>query len=137
VSHRFLAALALVAAVTACTGKSDTSSSTTTMTTTQSQDTGGFSISMQLVPFPPKQGPATIVVGLKDARGAAVKSAAVTIVTSMPAMSMAGPKLTASDNGDGTYSAQTNLNYATVWTFDIRVKAGGKTGHVSVQSDVK
>jgi hypothetical protein len=55
----------------------------------------------------------------------------------MPAMSMAGPTLTATDNGDGTYAAQTNLNYATKWTFDVSVSAGGKSGTAHVTEDVK
>ncbi len=50
---------------------------------------------------------------------------------------MTGPTLTAADNGDGTYSAQTNVNYATQWGFDIRAKAGTKTGKLSVKADVK
>jgi nitrogen fixation protein FixH len=134
VPHRFLIALGLLVALAACSSKSDTSSTATTAT---AQQAGGFSIATQFAPDPPKQGPETITVTVKDASGNAVKGATVTIATNMPAMSMAGPKLTATDNGDGTYSAQTNLNYATKWTFDVAVAASGKSGTVRVAHDVK
>jgi nitrogen fixation protein FixH len=131
-AHRFLAALGLVLALAACSSKVDTTS-----TTTAEQKAGDFTISTKFSPDPPKQGPETITIGLKDASGSPVKGATVTIGTTMPSMSMSGPTLTAVDNADGTYSAQTNLNYATSWTFEIRAKAGPKTGHLSVKADIK
>ncbi len=133
-SHRPLIALGLALALAGCSSKTDTSSSTTTAA---AQRAGDFTIATQFSPDPPKQGPATITIRLEDAAGNPVKGASVRIVTSMPSMSMAGPTLTAGDNGDGTYSAQTNLNYATPWTFDVRAKAGTKTGHAVVEADVK
>jgi hypothetical protein len=132
--HRFLTALGLVLTLAACSSKGDTTS--TTGATTE-QKAGDFTISTKFSPDPPKQGPQTITIGLKDASGNPVKDATVTIGTSMPSMSMSGPTLTAVDNADGTYSAQTNLNYATSWTFEIRAKAGPKTGHLSVKADIK
>jgi nitrogen fixation protein FixH len=131
-AHRFLTALGLALTLASCSSKADSTS-----TTTAEQQAGDFTISTRFSPDPPKQGPETITIGLKDATGSPVKGATVTIVTTMPSMSMSGPTLTAADNNDGTYSAQTNLNYATPWTFDIRAKAGAKTGHVSVKADVK
>ena len=50
---------------------------------------------------------------------------------------MDGPTLTATDNGDGSYAAQTNLNYGTQWTFDVAVSANGKTGAAHITKDVK
>ncbi len=132
-SHRPLLALCSALALAGCSSKTDTS----TTTTATAQRAGDFTISTQFSPDPPKQGPATITIKLEDAAGNPVKDASVRIVTSMPSMSMAGPTLTAGDNGDGTYSAQTNLNYATPWTFDVRAKAGPKTGHARVEADVK
>lgn len=132
--HRILVAVALASALAACSSKGDTSSTTTT---TRSQQAGDFTIATHFSPDPPKRGPATITVDVKDAGGAPVKGATVKIVTNMPAMSMSGPTLVASDNGDGTYSAQTNLNYATPWTFDVQVKSGAKTAHASVKADIK
>ena len=132
--RRLLVSLALLATVAACASKSDTSSSTTT---TQAQTAGPFSVATQFSPDPPKQGPETITVTVKDASGNAVKGATVKIVTKMPTMSMSGPTLAATDNGDGTYAAQTNLNYETQWVFDISVFAGGKGGVAHVTQDVK
>jgi nitrogen fixation protein FixH len=134
VSHRYIIALSVSLLLAACSSKDQTTSTTTTAT---AQQAGDFTIATQFSPDPPKQGAETITITLKDAAGNAVKGATVTIGTNMPGMSMAGPSLTASDNGDGTYSAQTNLNYATQWNFDIRAKAGAKTGKLAVKADVK
>jgi len=132
--RRLLVSFVLVATAAACAPKTDTSSSTTT---TQAQTAGAFSVATQFSPDPPKQGPETITVTVKDTSGNPVKGAAVKIVTKMPTMSMTGPKLVATDNGDGTYAAQTNLNYATQWTFDVSISAGGKTAVAHVTQDVK
>ena len=98
---------------------------------------GGLSVSTMFDPNPPHKGPETIMVTVKDAAGKPVKGAKVKIVTNMPTMSMAGPTLTAQDNGDGTYSAQTNLNYATMWTFAVSASAKGKSGSAKAQANVK
>jgi nitrogen fixation protein FixH len=131
VFHRSVIALTL--ALAACSSKTDTTSSTTSAAT----QSGGLSIATQFAPDPPKQGPETITVTVKDSSGNPVKGAGVKIVTKMPAMSMDGPTLSASDNGDGTYAAQTNLNYGTQWTFDVTVSASGKTATSHVVQDVK
>lgn len=131
--HRFLIALGLAFAVASCSSKGDTTSTTTT----NAHRAGDFTISTRFAPDPPRQGAETITIGLEDAAGNPVKGATVTIATNMPSMSMRGPTLTAADNGDGTYSAQTNLNYATTWTFDVRAKAGAHKGRTSVKADVK
>jgi len=132
--RRLIVSAALIATLAACSSKSDTSSSTTT---TSAQTAGGFSIAMQFSPDPPKQGPQTITVAVKDANGNPVRGATVKIGSKMPTMSMTGPNLTATDNGDGTYAAQTNLNYATQWVFDVAVSAAGKSGTVHVTQEVK
>ena len=133
-SHRFIIALGASLLLAACSSKAETTSTTTSAT---AQQAGDFTISTQFAPDPPKQGAETITIALKDTAGNPVKGATVTIGTNMPSMSMSGPTLTPTDNGDGTYSAQTNLNYATGWTFEIRAKAGTKSGHTSVKADVK
>jgi nitrogen fixation protein FixH len=132
--RRLLVSVVLVATVAACASKTETSSSTTAV---QAKTAGPFSVATQFSPDPPKQGPETITVTVKDASGNPVKAATVKIVTKMPTMSMSGPTLTATGNGDGTYAAQTNLNYATQWTFDISVSATGKSGVAHVTQDVK
>ncbi len=128
--------LALIATLAACSSKSNSSSPTTAGT---AQRAGDFTVTTQFSPTPPKQGPETITVSVKDADAGAspVTGATVKIATKMPSMSMRGPTLTATGNGDGTYSAQTNLNYATQWTFDVAVSANGKNGTAHVTQDVK
>jgi nitrogen fixation protein FixH len=133
--HRFALSLLLVTALAACSSKSDTASSSTS--TAQAQQAGDFTVTTQFSPEPPKQGPETLTVSVKDASGNPVKGATVKIASNMPSMSMSGPALTATDNGDGTYSAQTNLNYATQWSFDVAVSANGKSGTAHVTADVK
>ena len=95
-----------------------------------------LAVSAAFDPNPPRMGPNTITVSVSD-RGNAVTGAKVTIKTDMPAMSMPGPTLTAQDNGDGTYSARTNLTDATAWRFRITAKAGANTGTSTVNIEVK
>lgn len=102
-----------------------------------SKGNGGLTVSTAFDPNPPHIGPETIVVTVKDAGGKPVKGAKVKIATNMPTMSMPGPTLTAQDNGDGTYSAQTNLNYSTMWTFAVAATAQGKSGSVKAQANIK
>jgi len=128
-----LVCAALLASLAACSGKTGTSTSTTV----QGQAAGDFVVATQFAPDPPKQGPETITVTVKDASGNAIKGAVVKISSNMPSMSMSGPKLTATDNGDGTYAAQTNLNYATQWVFSVSVSSQGKTGTATTTLDVK
>jgi YtkA-like/Invasin, domain 3 len=100
-------------------------------------DMSALSVSTSFDPKPPHQGLETITVTVKDAMGKPVKGAKVKLATNMPMMSMAGPTLTAQDNGDGTYSAQTNLNFATTWTFAVTATALGKTGKATTKVDIK
>lgn len=98
---------------------------------------GAFAISTAFNPDPPKQGSEALTITVKDAAGAPVKGAVVKITTQMPAMSMSGPSTAASDNGDGTYSANLSLQYATTWHFIITAFADGKTTRSEVVEDVK
>ena len=96
-----------------------------------------LNVTARFDPAPPKQGPETIVVTVKDTNGKAVKGAIVKVGSEMPMMSMTGPAVTAHDNGDGTYSARTKLNFATQWRFDIMASAGGRKGSTRLTADVK
>ncbi len=116
--------------LSACSPKSDVATATF-------QDAGDFKVATQFSPDPPKQGPETITFTVKDANSSPLKDAIVSIKSDMPTMSMAGPKLNATDNGDGTYSVQTTLNYATEWDFAINVMAGGKSGTANIKEIVK
>ena len=86
---------------------------------------------------PPKQGMEIIIVTVKDRSGKPVKGAVVTIGSNMPTMSMSGPTSKARDNGNGTYTAKTNVNFATKWTFDVAVAARGQKAHTQLTADVK
>ena len=88
-------------------------------------------------PNPPKRGLETIVISIQDALGKPVKGASVKVASNMPAMSMGGPSLAAKDNGDGTYSATFNVNFATKWTFDVAASAGKRQGTAHLSADVK
>ena len=88
-------------------------------------------------PNPPQQGREAIIVALKDADGKPVTGASVTVSTSMPSMSMAGPSAVAKDNGDGTYTAHIMLQYPTTWTFHISASANGNTAATDVKQDVR
>ena len=96
-----------------------------------------IAISTAFSPSPPKQGSEAIVVTLKDSAAKPVTGALVKITSSMPSMSMAGPSVDAKDNGDGTYTANIVLQYATSWTFDVSATANGKTTSAEVKQDVK
>ncbi len=97
---------------------------------------GDFKMSLTLDPSPPAKGNEMITVSLKDASENAVKGATVTSTSNMPAMSMSGPALAFQNNGDGTYSAVTNLNYSTKWIFRISASHGRKSGKAEFSVDV-
>ncbi len=112
---KYLAVLAIILAVIGCSGKSANSQ-------------GDFTVATAFSPAPPKEGRETLTVTLTDPSGAPVKGADVAITTAMPSMSMRGPTASATDNGDGTYTAQMGLQYVTSWTFTITAKSGTKSG---------
>ncbi len=112
------------------------SHSSSTMSSAAASSSGDFTMSMSFDPSPPKQGNETITISVKDASGNAVNGATLSSTTKMPAMSMSGPTLTFQDNGDGTYSAVTNLNYNTKWVFDVSASQGGKSGKAEFSADV-
>lgn len=74
---------------------------------------------------------------VKDATGKPVKGATVAIGSNMPTMSMSGPTLKAKDNGDGTYTAPANINFATKWTFDVTASTGAQKGAAHLRVDIK
>lgn len=126
---KILAVVGIATVLSGCNSKQNTSKTQTSR--------NGLTIGTAFSPDPPKQGPQTITVTVKDASGAAVKGARVKISSSMPSMSMAGPSLSAQDNGDGTYTGHVNLNYATRWSFQISAAANNKTVVSEVNQDVK
>lgn len=118
--------------------RSSTSSSSGSATTlAPASSSGDFTMTMSFDPSPPKQGNETISISLKDASGNAVKGAVVKATTNMPAMSMSGPALTFQDNGDGSYSAVTNMNYETKWVLDVKATSTSKSGAAEFDQEVK
>jgi len=109
------------------------SSATTTLAAKKST----LTVVAAFQPNPPKQGMETILVTIKNAAGKPVKGAVVTIGANMPTMSMSGPTAKARDNGNGTYTAKTKVNFATKWTFDVVAAAMGQTAHTQLSADVK
>jgi nitrogen fixation protein FixH len=96
-----------------------------------------LAITTTFAPSPPKQGPETIIVSLKDVNGKPVTGASVKITSTMPSMAMQGPSIVAKDAGDGTYSAAMILQYATDWTFDINAAIAGEAVTAEVKQSVK
>jgi len=96
-----------------------------------------IAITTAFTPDPPQKGRDALTVTLKDGTGAPIKGATVKIDTTMPSMSMSGPSVVARDNGDGRYTAQLTLQYATNWQFAVSAKAAGKKGVAQVTADVK
>ena len=123
---RVLALVTIVLLAGGCAGKTE-----------KSQTNASLNVATTFAPDPPTQGPETITVTLTDASGAPVKGAAVRISSSMPAMSMTGPTVTGSDNGDGTYTAHMKLSYATSWKFAIAATVNGNKAASVVTKDVK
>jgi nitrogen fixation protein FixH len=109
--------------------------SMTTMMKTVPQ--GALRVSASLKPLPARQGRAVITITVKDPAGKPIKAATVKLASSMPMMSMTGPSVTARESGPGVYTAKINLNFATMWRFDVTASGGGKTGSAHVSADVK
>ena len=104
--------------------------------TGSAQSGAPLNVATAFAPDPPQQGNETITVTVTDSAGTPVKGAAVKIASSMPAMSMGGPTLSATDNGDGTYTAHAKLQ-ATQWKFEVSAASGGKTANQELTVDVK
>lgn len=81
-----------------------------------------------------KVGKNTMTVTVKDAAGAAVAGATVTVDPQMPAMghgSIDTPVVT--DNGDGTYKADpVTLQMSGKWTITIKASKGNGSGETTV-----
>ena len=117
--------------VVGCSGKQQSANDQ------QAAAPGELTVTTTFSPDPPKQGSETLTMTVKDASGAPIKGAVVKIATTMPTMSMTGPSTTATDNGDGTYSATISLQYATSWHFMIAASANGHTTRNEVVQEVK
>ena len=131
--HKVFIVIAALALLAGCSTKTDSTGSSNAPLSSS----GDFSMTLAFEPAPPKQGSETVTIAVKDSAGSPVKGATVKIGTAMPQMSMTGPNISAQDNGDGTYSAVTNMNYATRWVLDVTATLGGKSAKAEFAADVK
>ena len=132
---KLVAFVVIALSVAGCGSGGSSSSSTSALA--PSSSSGDFTMTMSFDPSPPKRGGETISISVKDASGNQIKGAVVKATTRMPAMSMTGPALTFQDNGDGTYSAVTNMNYQTKWVLAIMATGAGKSGRAEFIADVR
>ena len=130
-SIAILIATLLVVAGCTSTSRSQSSSATNAM------GARDLAVSIAFVPNPPQKGLDKLTITVKDSAGNPVPGAAITLDTSMPAMSMAGPSPVVHDNGDGTYSANLNAQYATTWRFVVSAKSGEKEGKLQIGENLK
>lgn len=79
-----------------------------------------------------------LIVACAAAGGILVSFALVVVIPVVAWYIVRALRVSAQDNGDGTYSARTNLNYATTWMFDVKATTGdGKTGSLRTKVVVK
>ena len=105
-----------------------------------------YSVDLSFDPNPPKVGDEHFTVTVRDSTGAPVTGAKVEIFPSFETtpgahlvaktgMGGVSPTLTATDVGDGTYTAQMALAKAVYWTFIAQATIGGTIA--SVQQGVQ
>ncbi len=83
-------------------------------------------MSVSFSPNPPQPGTETVTVRLTDGAHEPVNGAHVSVATSMPEMSMAGPTALASPKGNGRYVALLKIAFTTRWAFTVTAKSDGK-----------
>lgn len=91
---------------------------------------GGATIEMTTDPNPPYRGHNKVTCTLRDARGAAVIGADVSVtffMAAMPAMGMPATRIQAkaAEQGNGTYVADVNLESGGTWQVTIMAQKGG------------
>jgi hypothetical protein len=100
---------------------------------------GDFTVTVKIDRNPPVTGENKISVALKDAGGADVKDAKVSVEYSMPAMpGMPAMKYTA-DAGlkGGEYQAKLNFSMSGAWDVAVRITQGAKKAQAKFNVDVR
>lgn len=120
-SHGRYLLLLLVAGLAALLAGCDT-----TPPPPQSTDTRGMQIILTTDPTPPRPGPVTMIVELKDAQGQSVTGATVGVTTGMPSMGHGGPGGTFVEQGGGKYSARGTFGMGGDWRATITVALAGQ-----------
>lgn len=90
-----------------------------------------LNLHLTTLPNPPKGGNNTIVCTLTDAQASVVKHAFISAKTSMPTMSMAGPDLSGTEQGQGNYQLASNF-MSGLWEVRIRVNNQEATFDIEV-----
>ncbi len=94
-------------------------------------------IAVSFSPNPPRSGTETVIVRLTDGAHEPVNGARVSVATSMPTMSMAGPTALASPKGNGRYVAFLKIAFTTRWAFTVTAKSDGRAVSRTIDQMVK
>jgi len=99
---------------------------------------GGYSVEVKLDKNPPITGPNKMEINIKDAKGANITDAMVTVDYSMPAMpGMPAMNYKAKAEFSGSrYLAIVNFSMSGAWGVNIKITRAGKTQSVKLNVDV-
>ena len=92
----------------------------------QSTDTRGMQITLTTDPTPPRPGPVTMIVELKDAQGRPVTGATVNVTTGMLSMGHGGPGGQFVEQSGGKYSARGTFGMGGDWRATITIGLAGQ-----------
>ena len=100
---------------------------------------GGFNGVVKIDKNPPVMGDNNLSLAVKDAKGAAVSDAKVTVDYSMPAMpGMPAMNYKASTELKGIeYKTKVNFSMSGSWNMVVRINRGGKTVQTKFNVDVR
>lgn len=109
---------------------------------------GPMSITVSFSPEPLRVGTVRFEATVSDSSGRGVSDAAVTVLTSMPALAMgspmpmpgmgaAGESVRATSDGAGHYSANLRISRSTLWTFVVHARQGDKFATRVVQRQAR
>jgi hypothetical protein len=130
--HAYVGAAAVMALVifglAACGGQ-ETTGGTGVAT---APPAGDLRISLTTDPNPPKAGPVTVVVEVKDAQGKPVDGAQVSVSINHTGMSHGGIKGDLTSQGSGRYQADGSFSMSGTWHADVEVTSQG--GSATTQS---
>jgi hypothetical protein len=113
----------------ACGGESSTTGGNEGAQGTPAQGAAGGDLQISLItdPSPPKSGPATIAVEIKDAAGKPVDGAQVSISANHVGMSHGGIEGELTPAGSGRYEAKGSFSMSGTWRAEVQVTPQGGT----------
>ena len=100
---------------------------------------GDYNVVVKIDKNPPVTGDNNLSLGVKDAKGANVSDAKVTVDYSMPAMpGMPAMNYKANTELKGSeYKAKINFSMSGAWNMVVRINRGGKTVQTKFNVDVR